>query len=161
MAVQTTINPQGPGTSHAGPVIAGPRSSGSTAFPIGGNQGILPAVQVVVLNQNGANAVSATINVPKHSQLLNFVVDTTTAWNGSTSPLTIGVSAGDSTYSSGLTGATAGRASPTFTGAQLLAMSDTGTTEAVVMTVTPTGTTTAGQLIITIYYRQTQNYQNN
>lgn len=161
MAAQTTINPQGPGTSFSGPVIAGPRSSGNTAFPQGGNQGISELTQVVQLTQNGTNAVSATALVPRHSQLVDFIVDTTIAWNSATSAvLSIGTTAADTTYVNGLSVATGTRARPTYSTTQLAAMLDTGSVEVVTFTVTPTGATSAGTTFVTMQYRMTQNYQN-
>lgn len=165
MAIQQVINPNGPGTSFSGPVIAGPRSSANGTFG-GDNQGLADLTQVVQITQNGtANAV-ATAWIPKHSQIMDFIVDTVTTWNSATSAvLQIGTTVADTTYLSlaGLTSiaTTSGRLYPTtFTQAQLLAMSDTGSTETVVFTVVPTGATTAGTTFVTMRYIMTQNYQN-
>lgn len=161
MTAQTTINPQGPGTSFGGPVIVGPRSSGSVAFPQGGNQGIAELTQVVSLAQNGTTAVTVTALVPKHSQLVDFIVDTTIAWNSGTSAvLSIGTTAADTTYVNGLSVATGTRARPAYNTTQLTAMLDVGSVETVAFTVTPTGATSAGTTFVTMQYRMTQNYQN-
>lgn len=165
MTIQTTLNSQGPGSSFAGPVIAGPRNGARSDGTQGANQGILVAEQVVSLTQNGTNAVSATMYIPKHSQIVDFYVDTSVIWNSATSAiLSIGTTAADTVYVSGLhleTVTTAnGRLKPTFTTTQLTNMSDTGSNEPVVVTVTPTGATSAGTVFVSMLYRQTQNYQN-
>lgn len=158
---ELTINSQGPGTSFSGPVIVGPRSSGSVAFPQGGNQGIAELTQVVQLTQNGTTAVSVTALVPKHTQLVDFLCDTTIAWNSATSAtLSIGTTAADTTYVSGLSVASGTRARPTYNTTQLTAMLDVGSVEVVTFTVTPTGATSAGTTFVTMQYRMTQNYQN-
>jgi hypothetical protein len=165
MAVQTTINPQGPGTSHSGPIMSGPRAAASdnNAF---GNQGMALLAQVVLLAQNGTAAVSRTCQIPRHTQIVDFYVDTTTIWDSATSAtLSIGTAAADTTYVNGLALASVtaanGRLKPTFNTTQIAAIGDTGTVETVVFTVTPVGATTVGSTFVTMLYRQTQNYINN
>jgi len=164
---QLTINPSGPATSFSGPVIAGPRSSGNTAFPLGGNQGITELTQVVQLVQNGTTAVTVTALIPKHSQIIDFLVDTPTPWNSATSAtLSVGTTAADTSYLSGITQLTtvttgSARVYPTtFSETQLTNMLDTGSVENVAFTVTPVGATSAGTTFVTMRYRMTQNYQN-
>src|ERR1700761_3070427 len=146
---QLTINPNGPGTSFSGPVVVGPRASGNSQFA-SGNQGIDLLTQVVQLTQNSTNAVSVTAFVPKHSQLVDFLIDNTAIWNSATSAvLAIGTTANDTTYLNytPLTpvAATSARvAAPAFTTTQLNAMLDVGSNEAIVFTITPTGATSAG-----------------
>lgn len=157
---ELTLNPQGPGTSFSGPVIVGSRSGASFAFA-GSNQGIAELTQVVQLTQNSTSAVSVTAYVPKHTQLVDFIVDTTIAWNSGTSAvLSIGTTAADTTYVSGLSVATGTRARPAYNTTQLNAMLDVGSVETVTFTVTPTGATSAGTTFVTMQYRMTQNYQN-
>lgn len=165
MAAQTTIDPQGPGTSHSGPMIVGPRASASGTQNFG-NQGILPAMQVIRVVQNSTAAVSVTAQIPKHTQIVDFYVDSTVLWNSATSAiLSIGTAAADTSYVNGLDLATStagnGRLKPTFNTTQIAAILDTGTNESVVFTVTPTGATSAGTTFVTMLYRQTQNYINN
>lgn len=164
---ELTLNPQGPGTSFSGPVIVGSRASGNTAFPQGGNQGIVELTQVVQLTQNSTNAVSQTVLVPKHSQIIDFLVDTPTPWNSATSAtLSVGTTAADTSYLSGITQLTtvttgSARVYPTtYSESQLTNMLDTGSNELVVFTVTPVGATSAGSTFVTMRYRMTQNYQN-
>lgn len=165
MAVQTTINPQGPGTSFSGPMIVGPRASASDNNSFG-NQGMALLAQVVSLTQNSTAAVSVTCQIPKHSQIVDFYVDTLTIWNSATSAtLSIGTAAADTTYVNGLALASVtaanGRLKPTFNTTQIAAIADTGTVQNVVFTVTPVGATSAGSTFVTMLYRMTQNYQNN
>jgi hypothetical protein len=164
MTVQTTINPNGLGTSFGGPVLSGPRNAGNSAFNFG-NQGFGLLTQVVQLTQNGTNNVSATCQIPRHSQIVDFYADSTVIWNSATSAvLSIGTTAGDTTYVNGLGLQTStsgnGRLKPTFNTTQIAAIGDTGSNENVVFTVTPTGATSAGSTFVTMLYRQTQNYQN-
>lgn len=167
MAVQTTISGQGVGTSFAGPVIVGPSNGpNSTGTRLSGNQGMTLLAQVVSLTQNGTTAVSVTAYIPKHSQIVDFYVDTLTIWNSATSAtLSIGTAAADTTYVNGLALASVtaanGRLKPTFNTTQIAAIADTGTVENVVFTVTPVGATSAGSTFVTMLYRMTQNYQNN
>lgn len=162
MAVQSNIVTPGaakaPGTAFAGPVISGDKL-GANASGIGPNQGLAVLMQQVTLNQNSTNAVSATLYIPKHSVLIDIIVDTLTAWNSASSAvLSVGTAAGGTQYAGSVDVKTAaGRQSPTFSAAQLSAMADAG--ETVVATVTPTGATSAGQSVVTFVYAQTLNYQ--
>lgn len=163
MAVQASIvQPNAntaPGTAFKGPIINGnqaaPNISGN-----GPNQGLSTSMQEVTLNANGTNVVSATIFVPKHSVLMDIIVDTLTPWNSATSDtLSVGTAAGGTQYASGIdVKAGAARIRPTFTAAQLSAMQDTGSNEAVVFSVTPVGTAAAGQTVVTLCYVQTINF---
>lgn len=164
MAAQTNIVPptatSAPGTSVAGPLISGPRAGIDTSGR-GPNQGLVLLTQQVTLTQNGATAVNATFYLPRHSMIVDVLADTTTAWNSGTSDtLSLGTSAADTTYASGVSTAATGRVRPTFTAAQLAAMLDTGTNETFVATVTPLGTTaTTGTTTVTVVYAQTVNWQ--
>lgn len=163
---QLTVNPNGPGTSFSGPVISGPRASGNVSFN-GGNQGIALLTQVVQLSQTGTTAVTVTVFIPKHSQIVDFLVDTPTPWNSATSAtLSVGTTAADTSYLSGITQLTtvttgSARIYPTtFFETQLTNMLDVGSNEGVAFTVTPVGATSAGNTFVTMRYIQTQNYQN-
>lgn len=142
------------GTAFDGPVISGnKRYADSTPA----NTGVALLTQSVTLDQNSTNAVSQTIVVPEQSQLVDILVDTTTAWNsGSSATLSVGTSAGGTQYAGSVDVKTAaGRQRPTFTGAQLLAMNNITTSTSVVVTVTPSGATSAGKTIVTLVYAQT------
>lgn len=156
-----------PGTSFSGPVLSGPRASQTPQGTLGSNQGFALLSQVVTLAQNGTTAVSQTMYVPKHSQLVEFILDNTAIWNSATSAvLSIGTAAADTSYLNytTLTTVTAANArvlTPSITTTQLIAMQDVGTNEAVVVTVTPTGATSAGSTFVTMLYRQTLNWDTN
>lgn len=134
-----------------------------TALKLGGNPlalstaldvGDAAVYQSAVLSQNSTTAVSATINVPKNSRLISFLVDVTTVFNSGTSAiLTVGVSAADTTYVTSVdVKAAAGRIAVTFTGAQLLAMENVVNNTAVVATITPTGATSTGRVKFSVHY---------
>jgi hypothetical protein len=163
MAVQSKIvapltNVDASGSAFAGPVVSGPRSNTNVAGQPA-NQGLAILMQEVVLNFNGTNAVSDTIYVPKHSVLIDIIVDTITAWNSATSDtLSVGTAAAGTQYASGVdVKAGAARQRPTFTTTQLGNMQDAS--NAVVATITPVGSASAGQTVVTLVYAQTINWQ--
>ena len=119
------------------------------------DQGFCVMSQKAALEQNSTNAVSSTIYVPQGSQLTDFNIDVTTAFDSATSAtLTIGTAAAGTQYVGSINAKTAGRAAITFTAAQLTAMLNVGTNTAVVITVTPVGATTAGAVTVTAFYVQ-------
>lgn len=145
---------QGPGTVFSGPVLSGTKKDADAAGPA--NLGPALLSQSVTLTQNGTNNVSGTVVLPKGSQIVDILADTTTAWNSGTSDtLSVGVAAGGIDYASAVSTAAAGRVRPTFTSAQLTAMLDIGSNVDVVATVTPSGTAaTAGSTTVTVLYVQ-------
>lgn len=152
MSTDTT---QGPGTTWAGPLISGTKKDADAAGAA--NTGLALLRQQVTLTQNGTSAVSGEVVLPKGSQIVDILADTTTAWNSGTSDtLSVGATAGGTDYASGVSTATAERVRPTFTAAQLSAMLDIGSSTSVYATVTPSGTAaTAGSTTVTILYVQT------
>ena len=119
------------------------------------DQGFCVMSQKAALEQNSTNAVSSTIYVPQGSQLTDFNIDVTTAFDSATSAIiTIGTAAAGTQYVGSINAKTAGRAAITFTAAQLTAMLNVGTNTAVVITVTPVGATTAGAVTATAFYVQ-------
>lgn len=146
-------------THFSGPVLSGDLQSGDTNGP---NQGYVTLIQTTSITKNSTNAVSSTMYIPVGAQIIDFNVDVLTAFDSATSAtLTIGTAAAGTQYVSGINAKTAGRASITYTAAQLAAMSGVtvlGVTAAVsapvVVTVTPVGATTAGYLEVTIIYAQ-------
>ncbi len=149
----------GPGTS----IVGGPLSTGTVQITVSGggaaDMGLAVLSQTATLVHNTTNAVSATLTIPQNSQILDFLIDTTTAWNSATSDtLSIGTSAAATTYAGSVDVKTAaGRIRPTFTGAQLLAMSNVTTNTSVVVTVTPVGSASAGNTVVTMIYVQNLN----
>jgi len=81
MAVQSNILPTStnapPGAAFAGPVVTGNRL-GPNVSNVGPNLGLSICMQQIVLNQNGATAVSGTAYLPKHSIILDIIADTLT-----------------------------------------------------------------------------------
>ena len=147
-------------TTFSGPVRSGTLKSGETNGP---NIGLAVLQQETSITQNSTTAVSSTLYIPVGSKIVNILVDVLTAFNSGTSAvLSVGTSAGGTQYASGVDVKTAtGRITPTFTAAQLAAMSNVTvlgaaapTTAPVVVTVTPTGATSAGYVRVTIVYSQ-------
>ena len=146
-------------TNFSGPILSGDLQQGETNGP---NQGFCRLSQFVTLTQNSTNAVSKTMYIPAGSAITSFDIDVLTAFDSATSAtLTIGTSAGATTYVGSVNAKTAGRASITYTAAQLAAMSNqtvTGTASltpaAVVVTITVVGATTAGYVNVTMNYIQ-------
>ncbi len=146
-------------TTFSGPVRAGTLKSGETNGP---NLGVVTLMQETSITQNSTTAVSSTLYIPAGSKITDIIVDVLTAYNSATSAvLSVGTSAGGTQYASGVDAKTAGRVRPTFTAAQLAAMSNVTvlgvaapTTAPVVVTVTPTGATSAGYVRVTILYSQ-------
>lgn len=147
-------------TTFSGPVRSGTLQSGQTNGP---NIGYAVLQQSTSITKNGTNAVSSTLYIPAGARILNILVDVLTAFDSATSAvLSVGTAAGGTQYASGVDVKTAtGRIAPTFTAAQLAAMDNVTvlgvaapTTAPVVVTVTPTGATTAGYVQVTIVYSQ-------
>ena len=146
-------------THFSGPVLSGDLQSGDTNGP---NQGYAVLMQTTSITKNSTNAVSSTLYIPTNSQIIDFNIDVLTAFDSATSAtLTIGTAAAGTQYVSGVNAKTAGRASITFSAAQLAAMSGVtvlgaaaATSAPVVVTVTPVGATSAGYLEVTIIYAQ-------
>jgi len=142
-------------THFSGPLTTGEKHAGQAGGP---NWGYVVLTQSITLTQNGANAVSGAINLPAGVQLIDFRPDVTTAFDSATSAtLTVGVAAAGTDYVSGVNAKTAGRASPSYSAAQLAAMLNTGTNTVLTATVTPVGATTAGSVTVTVTYAQKAN----
>src|SRR5882672_6930086 len=160
-----------PGTQFSGPLISGNRQFADNAGPANVGLALLTQTQTIV--QNGAVNVCATLPIPEHCQIVDFLIDGQVGWNSATSAgLTIGTAALGTQYMSSINllaagidaptrvvvpGLKAGQAlgSPVPTAAQLTAMADTGTNKSVVATVAVVGATTTGTTRITMRYVQT------
>jgi hypothetical protein len=146
-------------THFSGPVLSGDLQQGETNGP---NQGFAVLTQSTAIAQNSTTAVSSTIYIPAGSQIIDFNIDVLTAFNSATSAtLSIGTAAAGTQYVGSVNAKTAGRASITFSAAQLAAMSGVtvlgaaaATSAPVVVTVTPVGATSAGYVEVTIIYAQ-------
>lgn len=140
-------------TTFSGPLITGDRPAG---YPGGPNLGFVVLSQSVTINRDATLVQSATVNLPYNSTIINIVADVLTQYDSATSAtLSVGTSAGATTYVSGVNAKTAARTTPTFTAAQLTAMANTGSNGPVVATITSVGQPTAGQVRVTINYVQT------
>lgn len=146
-------------TTFSGPVRSGTLKTGETNGP---NLGFALLEQETALTQNSTTAVSSTLYVPVGSKIVDIIVDVLTAFNSASSAvLTVGTSAGGTQYAGSVDAKTAGRVRPTFTAAQLAAMSNVSvlgvpapTPAPVVVTITPTGATSAGYVRVTLVYAQ-------
>lgn len=146
-------------TTFSGPVRSGTLKTGETNGP---NLGFAVLEQETSITQNSTTAVSSTLYVPVGAKLIDIIVDTLTAFNSATTAvLSVGTAAAGTQYASGVDVKTAGRVRPTFTAAQLAAMSNVTvlgvaapTPAPVVVTVTPTGATSAGYVRVTLVYAQ-------
>lgn len=125
----------------------------------GGFMVLMQTVAVTTL-ANG-NAVTGTVTIPAESQIINFLVDCTTTpvVGGGTATAvnaTIGTAAAGTQYLSATDVIAGGRASLSFTAAQLAAMADVNTNKTVAFTVDPNGTisTTQGVYRLTVVYAQ-------
>lgn len=146
-------------TTFSGPVRSGTLKTGETNGP---NLGFAVLEQETSITQDSTTAVSSTLYIPVGAKLIDILVDTLTAFNSATTAvLSVGITAGGTEYASGVDVKTAGRVRPTFTAAQLAAMSNVSvlgvaapTPAPVVVTVTPTGATSAGYVRVTLVYAQ-------
>jgi len=146
-------------TTFSGPVRSGTLKTGE---PNGPNLGLAVLEQETSITQNSTTAVSSTLYIPVGAKLIDIIVDVLTAFNSATTAvLSVGTTAGGTEYASSVDAKTAGRVRPTFTAAQLAAMSNVSvlgvpapTPAPVVVTVTPTGATSAGYVRVTLVYAQ-------
>jgi hypothetical protein len=109
--------------------------------------------------QTATNSGVATLvqdisfTLPANSQILRVIADVLTAYDSATSAtLSVGTTSGGTQYASSINAKTAGRAAPTLSAAQLLAMANIGTNTTVVATVTSVGQPTAGLVRVTVEY---------
>jgi hypothetical protein len=114
-----------------------------------------------VTTVSAGTAVSATLTRPASSQIINIFVDMVRdevvgGGTATTLPITVGTVAAGTQYVSSTDLFAGGRAAASFTTAQLLAMSDIGTNQSVVLTADPNGTISTTQAIIrlTVVYAQ-------
>lgn len=146
-------------TTFSGPVRSGTLKTGETNGP---NLGYAVLEQETSITQNSTNAVSSTLYIPAGAKIVDIIVDVLTAFNSATTAvLSVGTAAAGTQYAGSVDAKTAGRVRPTFTAAQLAAMSNVSvlgvaapTTAPVVVTVTPTGATSAGYVRVTLVYAQ-------
>lgn len=110
---------------------------------------------------SAGTAVTSTITIPADSQIMQFFIDCTTTpvVGGGTATAvnaTIGTAAAGTQYLSATDVIAGGRASLSFTAAQLTAMEDVNNNTTVAFTIDPNGTvsTTQGVYRLTVVYAQ-------
>ena len=139
-------------TYFQGAIKSGDRPS---ELPSGVGVGTANFSQTALVNfsATGTVNVDSTFTLPKGAQILNFLVDTLTAWDSGTSAgLTIGSTAGGTDYFTSVDVKSAGRETASNSNAQLAAFDDIGTNTTVYVRVAQVGATTAGQARVTIQY---------
>lgn len=144
-------------TTFSGPVHVGPNKETSGDGSIVVNQGNVVLNQSTTISQTATGTKSATILLPTNAQITSITVDVLTQWTSTTSSaLTVGTVALGAQYVTSIdaTTATTGRQAITFTGAQVVAMTNIGTNTNVVTTVASVGATTTGAAFINVYYVQ-------
>ncbi len=140
-------------TTWSGPLASGDRPAGYSGGP---NLGFVVLSQTMLISRDATLVQSATVNLPYNSQIINILCDVLTQYDSATSAtVSVGTTAGGTTYASGVNAKTGVRVTPTFTAAQLAAMASTGSTGPVVATVTSVGQPTVGQVRVTVTYVQT------
>jgi len=140
-------------TTWSGPLASGDKAAGITGGP---NIGLARLTQTATINADATLVQNASFNLPVNSIIDNVQCDVITAYDSSSSAtFSCGTSSGDTSYVNGVSAKSTGRKTQGYTGAQLLAMSNTGTNTTVVATVTSVGQPTVGKIFVTISYVQT------
>jgi hypothetical protein len=134
--------------------------SGTLTDTVDGGYTVLTQL-VSVTTVAAGTAVSGSVTLPASSQILSFNIDQTVdevVGGGTATAInaTIGTAAAGTQYLSATNVVSGGRASLTFTAAQLLAMQNIGTNTGVYFTIAPNGTisTTQGTYVLTVVYAQ-------
>ncbi len=120
----------------------------------GSDHGFVVLSQSKTLAQSGSNSVSTSFNVPAYAQLVDFIADTSVAWNSGTSnTLTVGITANSTSYANSVNVASTGRLRPTYTAGQLANMNNVSTNTTVVASVSALGAAaTSGTTFFTMLY---------
>ena len=135
---------------------------GPDSLPASNAGDVLLTQTTTVTTIAAGTAVSATITLPANAQIVNFFVDTMVtpvagAGTATAVAVTVGTAAAGTQYMASTDMVAGGRAAPTLTTAQLLAMSNIGSNTSMVITADPDGTvsTTQGVYRLNVVYRQT------
>ncbi len=134
-----------------------PVAAGTTNIPwtnAASDLGLVLLTQTETITQSGSNSVSTVFNVPAYSRLVDFIADTSVAWNSGTSnTLTVGITANSTSYANSVSVASTGRVRPTYTAGQLANMSNVSTNTTVVASVSALGAAaTSGTTFFTMLY---------
>lgn len=142
--------------------FSGPLRAGNIKDAPFATVGTAALVQHVEILLTGAGPVNTTLYLPAGSNIEDIRFDVLETSDATTAVASVGVTAGGTEYASGVNVKTAGRVSPTFTGAQLTAMNSTpvaGTVgsdgySVVVVQVVLGSAATAGRIEFMIRYTQ-------
>jgi len=153
-------------TTFSGPIKAGTikNTSGTTLGTDVKNTGQVVMAQTFstedTLDSGASAANETTVIIPANSQIIDIVLDKPTAMAGATAVFSVGdTTGGNATFvnSYSITAASgAGRAYPTTESGGALAWADTGTAD-LRLTWTSTGSTTDGEVRVTVLYQQNNN----
>jgi hypothetical protein len=143
--------------SHLGPWLLGTNkyTTGTTSGTIQ-NMGATTVAQVATTTVSDT-AATFLFSIPAGSQILDFTVDITTAYSGTTgNTITIQTAAGSSLATVGSASTTplaVGRATTAYTGAQVATMLNVGSTDLIVNVIYAcAGTASGGAATITCRY---------
>lgn len=131
-----------------------PTSSGTGLTGSGVDIGGIQLVQSGFVTFKAATLVNdLRFDLPPNSAIQNILIDTLTAYDSATSAgLTVGTASAGTQYVTSVDAKTTGRETQSLSAAQLLAMSNIGTTTAVIVTVTSVGQPTTGNVFVQIAY---------
>ena len=145
--------------------FSGPVKSGTNRYSPYKNVGTTLLTQSTAFAFTAAGTTTNTFYIPAGSKILEIFFDTTSAFTGGTGAVTVGNVASGTQYASSTTVTTGGRTTPTFTAAQLTNMLSTPTdiaaansqqaTSAIAVTAVAGTGVTAGSLVVSITYSQT------
>ncbi len=149
--------------SHwSGPLMAGPqKDAGDPNYPY--NQGTVKLTQYVNIPFNATLKSEVEVFLPPGARITSFDIDVLTAFNSATSAtFSAGITSGGTDYVSGVdVKSAAGRIAPTYTAAQLAAMSDQSIVGVAApipgqlfLTITSVGQPTAGYVTVAVNYAQ-------
>ena len=135
--------------------LTGPVQLGTGLGNTGSDTGYVTQSQTSTISFDATLVQNATFTLPANTQIIDFYVDVTTAYNSATSAtLSAGTASGGTQYLSSIDAKSTGRKANGYSAAQLTAMANISTNTSVVVTVTSVGQPTAGAGRITILYAQ-------
>lgn len=148
--------------------FSGPIKSGTNRYAPYKNVGTTVLTQSTAFSFTAAGTTTNTLYIPAGCQILSIAFDTVTAFTGGTGAVTVGNVASGTQYASSTTVTSGGRVAPTFTAAQLTNMLNTpvdvssgvnannGSCSTIAVTAVAGTGVTAGALVVTLTYIQTQ-----
>ena len=135
--------------------MTGPLRTGTGLDATGADTGFTTLVQTALLTFDATLVQNASFTLPANAQIVDFNIDVVTAFDSATSAtLSAGTTSGGTEYLSGINVKTGGRRPNAYSAAQVGAIASITTNRTVVATVTSVGQPTAGQVRVTVVYRQ-------